>query len=378
MEALRAVEGLSMLALAWPSEAAYYVQSGRLDEAEAVVETAGRATAQTIYRLSDAAHCFVLAEVALRRGVRPMAIEHLRVGLQHCRNPMKTGMLFSITRALPRLLSLAIEEGIELDAVTSLIKRWSILPEASIHDRWPWPVKIYALGEFRVLVNDTPLPSKGKSHFKVLALLKAIIAGGARQVSAPILCEWLWPEADGDTAAASLKVSLHRLRKLLADDAAVLLHDGKVSLNERLCWLDLWRFEAGITNIDEESNPADAHRYTLRATTLNLYRGDLLPQDDSFWVLAPRERLRAKFRRAAIVVGKRHERAKDYDAAVACYHRYLDADPSAEVLHRHLMLCLKDAGRHAEALDAFRRCQQTLANKPSKETQQVYELLLQS
>jgi LuxR family maltose regulon positive regulatory protein len=78
------------------------------------------------------------------------------------------------------------------------------------------------------------------SDARECVLKRRAIAGGARQVGSETLAEWLWPDADGDTAAASFKVSLHRLRKLLGRDDAVLLHDGKVSLNERMCWLDVW------------------------------------------------------------------------------------------------------------------------------------------
>jgi LuxR family transcriptional regulator, maltose regulon positive regulatory protein len=339
---LRTADSLGMLAVAWPSEAAYYVQNGRLDEAVVVVEAARNATEKTIYRLSDAAHCFVLAEVAMRREQKAEAILHLRDGLQHARNPIKAGMLFSMTRCLPRLLSLAIQQEIEPEVVRYLIKRWNVTPHAAFHDRWPWPVKIYALGEFRVLVDDVPLPSKGKAHFRVLALLKAIIASGARQVSAQTLEEWLWPDAEGDTAATSLKVNLHRLRKLLGHDDAVLLHDGKVSLNDRVCWLDVWSFEVAAS--EERSSIARADRAD-QLDRLLMYRGHFLAQDDYPWAIAPRDRLRTVFQRAALAAGRHRESAQEYEAAAALYERCLDADPSAEAVHRQLILCEKEIGR---------------------------------
>lgn len=351
---LHTADSLGMLAVAWPIEAAYYVQSGRAEEAVAVVEAARNATAKTIYRLSDAAHCFVLAEVAVNRDQKAEAIQHLRDGLQHARNPIKAGMLFSMTRCLPRLLSLAIEAGIEPETVRYLIKRWNVTPDAAVHDRWPWPVKIYALGEFRVLVDDAPLPSKGKAHFRVLELLKAIIAAGARQASAQTLAEWLWPDADGDAAAASLKVSLHRLRKLLGHDDAVLLHDGKVSLNKRLCWLDVWSFEAAVSNASEERNSTEHSDRAYPLNSLTIYTGQFLAQDDYLWAIAPRDRLRTKFQRAALAAGKCHESAEEYEAAAALYERCLEADPSAEAVHRQHMLSQKDILRrqHSEKISA--------------------------
>jgi LuxR family transcriptional regulator, maltose regulon positive regulatory protein len=358
-EAFRSAGALGALAFSWPAEAAYYLQLDRLDEAQAVVETARVETEKMVHRVGDATYCFVLADVALRRDMRSLAITHLREGLQYARNPLQAGMLFSMARCLPRLLGLAVDESLAPEVTRNLIRRWNVTPPAEVQDRWPWPVKIYTLGQFRVLSNDAPLRSKGKAHFKVLALLKAIIAAGAREVSSEALAEWLWPDVDGDTAASNMRASVHRLRKLLDCDGAVLLHDGKVSLNERLCWLDLWSFE---TSSAEKA--------------LSLYRGHFLPQDDFFWIIALRERLHAKFQRAALDVGRQHESAGAYEAAAELYQRCLEADPSAEALHRQLMRCLKAAGRHSEAVEAYRRCCRTLAKSVSKETEQVFESLL--
>lgn len=366
-QAFLSADSLGVLVYTWPSEAAYCAQSGRLEEALAVVEAVRSVTAKTIHRLADAALCFVLAEVARQREKRAQAIEHLREGLRHARNPTKASLLLSMTRCLPTLLALAIEEGLEPDAVRYVIKRWGVVPDPSVHDRWPWPVRIYALGQFRVVIDDESLPTKGKAHFKVIALLKAIIAAGSRQVSAQTLAEWLWPDSDGDTGLTNLKVAVHRLRKLLTHDDAVLFHDGKVSLNKKVCWLDVWSFDSTPVDTDQEK-------------VLAIYQGQLLPLDDFHWLLLERERLHGKFLRASITAGKHYEVAKEFDAAVKLYEQCLAIDSSSESLYRQLMLCLKAAGRHSEALDAFQRCQRVLAasnaTKPSRETVSVYESLL--
>ena len=57
----------------------------------------------------------------------------------------------------------------------------------------------------------------------------------------------------------------------------------------------------------------------------------------------------------------------------------MERDGSAEMIYRQLMLHLKTRGRHAEALDVYRRCEATLLNslatKPSPETRLVFESL---
>ena len=85
-----------------------------------------------------------------------------------------------------------------------------------------------------------------------------------------------------------------------------------------------------------------------------MYTGQFLAQDDYLWAIAPRDRLRTKFQRAALAAGKCHESAQEYEAAAALYERCLEADPSAEPVRRQLILCQKDILRrqHSEKISA--------------------------
>ena len=108
-----------------------------------------------------------------------------------------------------------------------------------------------------------------------------------------------------------------------------------------------------------------------------LYRGHFLAQETHGWVLPLRERLRMRFQRCALTLVSAHEKSAHWDAAESLLHQCLERDPSAEVIYRRLMLHLKNRGRHTEALDVYRRCEQTLhsllAVRPSPETKAVYE-----
>ena len=55
---------------------------------------------------------------------------------------------------------------------------------------------------------------------------RALRRAGATQDE---LCDWLWPDADGDKGAQALKVAIHRLRKWIGADHVV-IEDGVVSL----------------------------------------------------------------------------------------------------------------------------------------------------
>src|SRR6185295_3640838 len=92
-------------------------------------------------------------------------------------------------------------------------------------------------------------------------------------------------------ARNSLQVTVHRLRRLLGRDKAIVVHDRRVFLDPAACWADLWAFareaeSAARGAADDPTLPARAF------AALNLYRGHLFAQEaEQVWMLAPRERL---------------------------------------------------------------------------------------
>ena len=104
-------------------------------------------------------------------------------------------------------------------------------------------VSVFTLGRFSLLLDGKPAEFGRKVPRRALELLKTIIAFGSREISATSLMYELWPDVDGDAAQRSFDTTLHRLRKLLGDDRVLVLRDGKLSLDARYCWVDVWAFE---------------------------------------------------------------------------------------------------------------------------------------
>jgi DNA-binding SARP family transcriptional activator len=333
--------------------------------------------ARRLFSLTINRHVDVLLDLAIAQGYllsgdQRAAENWLRRGLTAAHNPLKASHLPWIRRWLPGLLALALACGIEAELVHALIRRFDVRSPRIESLNWPWPIKIFTLGEFRILKDNVPLATHGRASYKLTQLLKALIAAGGKQVNPEIITEWLWPDAEGDAAENNLKISLHRLRRFLGRDDAVRLHGGKLYLNDELCWLDVWAFgRAG-----EDGEPESIRR----RSAIDLYRGHFLQNDNYAWLLPERERLRSRFLREAVAVGKALEAAHNYRQAASFYSKCLDVDSAAELLYRQLMLCLGANGRNAEAADIYHRCRRVLSDalgvKPSKETQQVYESLL--
>lgn len=249
-------------------------------------------------RCNDAALAGAESYLALAEGRKDDAVFHLREALRHAREPGKQGQFRGFGVSVAALFSLALEHRIETDLVRELIVRWQVRPDVTANEHWPWPIKIRALGAFDVRVDEQVLVSGAKAQFRVLELLRALLCTSEREISLQTLAEWLWPDAEGDTAYANLKMALHRLRKLLRHEGAVRVHDNKVSLNTQLCWVDVWAFERQLDELHDlplngEHSTSEMERIR---SCIDLYSGDFLSQESASWVLARRTQLRKRLR----------------------------------------------------------------------------------
>jgi DNA-binding SARP family transcriptional activator len=203
-----------------------------------------------------------------------------------------------------------------------------------------------------------------------LELLRTLIIFGGRDVSVNKLTQLLWPDADGDLARRTIETTLHRLRRLIGEEC-ILRQENQLSLNPRCCWFDVRAFEQ-LAEPENCSLPVVVRAERL----LDLYRGPFLGDDDTPSASILRERLRAKFIRAIAQIGEKLEAETNYQAALPCYEKGIDAEPLAEELYRRLMQCYRHLHRPAEALAVYRRCHTALASmlhmEPAEGTRLLY------
>jgi LuxR family maltose regulon positive regulatory protein len=277
------------------------------------------------------------------------------------------------------VLAEALQEGTESDYVRDTIRRLHIRPPADGPENWPWPVKIHTLGRFEVLCDDQKLEFPGKAPRKVLAVLKVIVTGGGEAVPIAHLTDALWPDEDGDAARKAFDVALVRLRRLLGDANAVSVKDEQIALNRDVCWVDAWSFARNASMVERgEGTPQALRRLGQRA--LDYYRGAFLPAEpEDKGVVVARLKLRDQLARLVSALGRQFEATGDWEAALACYRRGIDADELAEEFYQGVMRCHAAAGRTAEGIATFRRLRQTLSVvlgvKPSAKSEQLMQLL---
>lgn len=282
-------------------------------------------------------------------------------------------------RAMADLCVRALKENIEVDYVCDLIRRHRLMPECPPVEIeiWPWPVKLYTLGRFKILKNDKPRGSGRKAPKRILALLKTIIAHGGNKVGADVLIALLWPSADGDAARAAFIQAVHRLRELLGRDDAITWQENQLSLNERVCWVDAF----AVARLLKQNTGDDSIRNTERAQ--KLYAGPFLSGDpDRPEAALPfADKLRRDLLRSIAKAGNELLLRQAHDQALTFYERGLAIDPCAEELTRRVMAIHNTLGRPNEVEMAYRRLEVALwqqLKKPSEETQRLRRRLVET
>ena len=265
------------------------------------------------------------------------------------------------------------ESGDEVGYARDLIRSRQLFPETPPLDipHWPWPIRIFTLGRFEILIEGKPIDTTGLQK-KPLLLLKALIALGGEGVREEALTELLWPDAEGDAAHTSFRTTLFRLRRSLGSDEAILFHEGRVSLDARRVWVDTWAFRHLCVQAEHRKEDPSS----LAGRAMELYRGDFLPGEEAHWVLSPRAKLRDRFLRLIAMLGEDFEKEGRWDDACASYRAALDVDDLAEQLYQRLMICYSRLGDKTAAISIYTRLCDTLKArldaKPSAKTEALY------
>ena len=194
------------------------------------------------------------------------------------------------------------------------------------HGRGPTASRRSAAFACCAMASRSPPPARRSAGRSICSKWSSPTA--AQQVAETRITDALWPRIDGDSAHRSFTSALHRLRKLLGEDQAVVLHQGRVSLDRRYFWIDAWAFEELAAEAEAASEPARVEKLAERM--LALYRGPFMADDvDAPWYLQPRERMRARLARAMGRVLRHWQDSGLAERARACFEKCVEIDPVA-------------------------------------------------
>ncbi len=263
---------------------------------------------------------------------------------------------------LERVAMKSLEEGIEAEYVRGLVRENGLRPGKDRQDveAWPWPFRIITLGRFEIDREGEVMSFDRRAPQRPLLLLKALVTLGGREVSESRLIDLLWPESDGDMGRQAFRVNLLRLRKILGHDAALALREGRLTLDDRYCWVDTWALERHCRRIDDLVAGAGGKGASSLVDVVGriaaLYRGPFLGRDAAYsWMSGYRQRVRSLFLRALLLAGEWMEGKGDFESAAFCYRKGVEADGLAENLYQKLLACYRRLGKGAEARDIARK-----------------------
>jgi ATP/maltotriose-dependent transcriptional regulator MalT/DNA-binding SARP family transcriptional activator len=274
--------------------------------------------------------------------------------LGRARNALAQARLAAVPPAVEeaerRLRSLGVRVGAEVAA--GLLR--------AIADPPRDPVRIQALGGFRVLRAGEPVPAEEWQSRKARDLLKVLVARRGRAVPREALMEALWPDEDPARLSNRLSVALSTVRTVLdpdrrhpgdrfvtADKHVVALADVPVDVEEFLA--------AAAAGLDRFAGGERAEALSLLTAAEAAFTGDFL-EDDPYedWAVSLREEARAAYLAVARTLARAAAEAAEHDQAVRYHLRVLERDAYDEEAHLGLVATLVAAGRHGEARRRYR------------------------
>jgi len=328
-------------------------------------ERAGRAASG-----SQADFCWCLAHFARALGLidtpdTALAVQELARGLALARQLHWLTFFRASPAVAAQVCALGLEHQIEPAFVREVIAARQLDAVRPDLSAWPWPIRVLTLGRFQIELGGERLAFAGKVAKKPLELLQFIIASGGTDVSAATVMFALWRELEGDKARSAFNVALHRLRKLLGNDDAVMLELGRVSLNPKLVWVDCLAFELLV---DAAGGAPSATLSPAAAAgaqrAVALYGGHFLHEtEDEPWQMVCRSRLASKFKRTVTLLARHGVAVGDTREVRTLLERALELDPLAEDIARELMRLHSEAGEQAAALNVFEHCRAAIAQR---------------
>jgi DNA-binding SARP family transcriptional activator/Tfp pilus assembly protein PilF len=236
------------------------------------------------------------------------------------------------------------------------------------------------LGPFELFVGGAPVSAERWLRRKPRSLVKLLALQPRRQLHREQIIDLLWPDADFESAANNLHKAIHAARRAIEPDLKsgsrsrfVLIRDNLVAL----CapggvHVDVEAFESKAAAALRSDNPG------LFEAALDLYRGDLLPEDlYEDWAAVSRERLRGLYGDLLFRFAQLREECGDYADGVGLLRSLVDADPTNEEAHRRLMRLQALTGNRLGAFQQYRQLVQVLRSdagvEPDRTTVELYD-----
>lgn len=248
----------------------------------------------------------------------------------------------------------------------------------------PPSLKVYALGEPALLLNEEPVTRWRMP--KSMELFFFFLNSATHQRKEQIITA-LWPEEVDDQIDQTWRSTLYYLRKVVGE-SSIGKKGGRyaLDLSSRYgtnIWYDVDVFLAYKKQAQQalaEDEKDDAYAAFLAMT--NLYRGDYVQSFYSNWCIFQRDKLRGDYLDARHQLALLAWRQERFDEAAMHWQHMLAIDNCMEEAHYGLMRSYLRRNKRGLALRQYQRCVTALRGElgvvPGKAIQNLYQQMIAS
>jgi predicted ATPase/DNA-binding SARP family transcriptional activator/class 3 adenylate cyclase/DNA-binding CsgD family transcriptional regulator len=241
---------------------------------------------------------------------------------------------------------------------------------------------ISLLGGFRVTRGGRVIEEGEWRLKKAATLVKLLALSRFHRLHREQALDVLWPDLDPAAASNNLHHALHVARRILdlpqpeagrpASRSSIRLQNELISLEwPDGIWVDVEAFDA-VASQARQTGDIGAYR-----TALDLYGGDLLPEDlYEDWATDRRAGLRNVYHGLLLELAELYEARSQLAPAIDGLQRAVADDPTLEEAHAGLMRLYARAGQRHQALRQYELLRQALDTElgvePDSATQELY------
>jgi DNA-binding SARP family transcriptional activator/cytochrome c-type biogenesis protein CcmH/NrfG len=238
---------------------------------------------------------------------------------------------------------------------------------------------IRLLGPFELFAGDRPVAPDRWPRRKPKLLVKLLALQPRAQLHREQIIDTLWPDADFEAGVNNLHKAIHAARRALEPDLRSGSNSRFIGARDNIIalrapgdlWIDACVFERKAMEAMRSDDPK------LFEAAIDLYRGDLLPEDlYEDWAAAPREKTRGLYLDLLFRLARLREEGGDHVGGMGLLQSLLAADPTNEEAHQRLMNLYATIGNRHGAFRQYHQCIGALRREagvePGRTTIEIY------
>lgn len=244
-------------------------------------------------------------------------------------------------------------------------------------------LKVYMLGSFSMIYGGKPVTFRRGGTTKVLKLLQILLHNSGAKGGIPRnqLLEDLYGSEEVSDAANNLRVTVHRLKKILAESILpeydyIQIENGIYKWQSPMrTWVDVLEFSRKVKEGEAETH--EAMRFQLFKQACELYRGEFLPElSGEDWVIISSVAYKKQFTTALSGVWEYLMYIQDYEKMLEFSSEAVKIYPFDEWQAMKIE-ALMGLNRYKEAMDFYeetaRMFFEELGISPSDRTMKLFD-----